>query len=101
MLRGIFAGWLIALMVWVLPFAESARFWVIIVLSYMVGLGHFGHIVAGAVQTFFFAIAGGTSWASVLRNYLAPTLIGNILGGVALVAAINHAQVVSGKKASI
>jgi formate/nitrite transporter FocA (FNT family) len=26
-IRGGFAGWLIALMVWVLPFAESARIW--------------------------------------------------------------------------
>jgi formate/nitrite transporter FocA (FNT family) len=25
-----------------------------------------------------------------------PTLIGNIIGGVALVSAVNHAQVVSG-----
>jgi formate/nitrite transporter FocA (FNT family) len=49
--HGIFAGWLIALMVWVLPFAESARFWVIVLLSYIVGLGHFGHVVAGGVQT--------------------------------------------------
>ena len=96
-LRGIFAGWLIALMVWILPFAESARFWVIIVLSYIVGLGHFSHVVAGAVQTFFAAIVGEASWWSVLGNYLLPTFIGNVLGGVALVAAIAHAQVVSGK----
>src|SRR5205085_2266994 len=31
LLRGIFAGWLIALMVWLLPFAESARVWVIVI----------------------------------------------------------------------
>ncbi len=33
-LRGILAGWLIALMVWLLPFAEAARLWVIIILAY-------------------------------------------------------------------
>jgi len=99
--RAILAGWLIALMVWVLPFAESARFWMIIVLSYIVGLGHFGHIVAGAVQTFFMAIAGEVSWLDVIAHYFFPTLIGNILGGVALVAAINHAQVISGRKGKI
>jgi formate/nitrite transporter FocA (FNT family) len=96
-LRGVFAGWLIALMVWVLPFAETARFWVIIVLSYIVGLGHFSHIVAGSVQIFFSAIAGEASWGAVFGGYLLPTFLGNIIGGVALVAAINHAQVVSGK----
>ena len=30
--RGIFAGWLIALMVWLLPYAESARVAVIVIL---------------------------------------------------------------------
>ncbi len=96
-LRAILAGWLIALMVWVLPFAESARLWVIVILSYFVGVGHFSHIVAGAVQTFYVAIAGDISWGAAFGHYLAPTFIGNVIGGVALVAAINHAQVVSGK----
>jgi formate/nitrite transporter FocA (FNT family) len=99
--HGIFAGWLIALMVWVLPFAESARFWVIILLSYIVGLGHFGHVVAGGVQTFYMAVAGLSSWGEVCGNYLLPAFIGNVIGGVALVAAINHAQVVSGKGGKI
>jgi formate/nitrite transporter FocA (FNT family) len=35
LLRGIFAGWLIALMVWLLPAAESARIWVIIIVTYL------------------------------------------------------------------
>lgn len=96
--RGIFAGWLIALMVWLLPFAESARLWVIIFLSYFVGLGHFSHVVAGAAQTFFLGFNGGAAWSEVFGKYLAPTFIGNVIGGVALVAALNHAQVVSGAK---
>jgi formate-nitrite transporter family protein len=96
MLRGIFAGWLIALMVWLLPFAESARIWVIILITYVVGLGHFSHIIAGAVEVFTLAAMGGRPWASVFGGYIVPTLIGNIIGGVTLVAALNHAQVVSG-----
>ena len=39
---------------------------------------------------------GGTSWLAVLGGYAVPTLIGNVIGGVTLVAALNHAQVVSG-----
>ncbi|MFN2531924.1 MAG: formate/nitrite transporter family protein [Pyrinomonadaceae bacterium] len=96
LLRGIFAGWLIALMVWLLPFAESARVWVIIFLTYLVGLGHFSHIIAGAVETFTLAAMGQESWLNVLSSYIVPTLIGNILGGVSLVATLNHAQVVAG-----
>lgn len=97
LVRGIYAGWLIALMVWMLPFAESARVWVILIISYLVGLGHFSHVVAGAVQVFYAAVAGEASWGAVLGRFLAPAFIGNVIGGVALVAAINHAQVVSGR----
>jgi formate/nitrite transporter FocA (FNT family) len=32
----------------------------------------------------------------VFLYYLVPTLIGNTIGGVTLVAALNHAQVVAG-----
>ena len=95
LLRGIFAGWLIALMVWLLPYAESARIWVIILITYLVGVGEFSHVIAGAVETFTLAAMGDISWTNVLGGYLAPTLIGNIIGGVMLTAALNHAQIVS------
>jgi formate/nitrite transporter FocA (FNT family) len=96
LVKGIFAGWLIALMVWLLPHAETARVWVIILLTYAVGLGGFAHVVAGASEVFYLAWAGQTSWGAAWGGFLLPTLIGNIIGGVMLVAALNHAQVVSG-----
>ena len=98
-MRGVFSGRLIALMAWLLPFAETARLWVIIILSYLIGLGHFSHIVAGAVQTFYVAITGESSWGAVIGGYLFPTFLGNVVGGVGLVAVLNHAQVVSAAKA--
>ena len=96
LLKGIFAGWLIALIVWLMPFAESARLWVIVLLTYVVGLGTFAHIIAGAIEVFSLAWAGEKPWGAVLLYYIVPTLIGNTLGGVTLVAALNHAQVVAG-----
>jgi formate/nitrite transporter FocA (FNT family) len=96
LLRAVFAGWLIATMVWLLPFAESARVWVIIFITYVVGIGQFGHIIAGAVEVFTLASAGQASWGSVCASFLLPTFIGNVLGGVFLVATINHAQVIAG-----
>jgi len=95
-LRGIFAGWLIALMVWVLPFAESARVWVIIILTYLVGVGEFSHVIAGAVEVFTLAASGHAGWGEVIGGYIVPTLIGNVIGGVMLVAMLNHAQVTAG-----
>ncbi len=93
LLRGIFAGWLIALMVWLLPYAETARIWVIIVITYIIGIGHFSHVIAGSIEVFTLAAMDKVTWADVLLNYTLPTLIGNIAGGVILVAALNHAQI--------
>lgn len=96
LIKGIFAGWLIALMVWLLPFAEAARVMVIIIITYVVGISHLAHSIAGSVEAFYVALRGEATWAYALGGYLAPTLIGNIIGGVALVAIVNYAQVFSG-----
>jgi len=96
LLRGIFAGWLIALMVWLLPFAEAARVFVIIIITYLVGLARLSHSIAGSVDLLYLVMSGGASWADFFVGFLIPTLLGNIVGGVALVALLNHAQVTSG-----
>jgi len=95
-LKAIFAGWLIALVVWLMPFAESAHFWVILTITYVIGLGSFSHVIAGSVKVFTLAAAGEKSWGAVWSSFVLPALIGNIIGGVTLVAAINHAQVTAG-----
>lgn len=95
LLRGIFAGWLIAMLVWMLPFAEAARFFVIVGMTWLVGLGGFSHVVAGSVEVMFLGWGGVAPWHQVVGAYILPALVGNILGGVTLVAVVNHAQVVS------
>jgi len=95
-LRGIFAGWLIAMVVWMLAAIDTGRIAVIIILTYIVGLAGLTHIVAGAVEVLFLVMVGVKSWGAIAWGYLLPTLIGNIIGGVSLTAAVNHAQVVAG-----
>jgi len=97
--RGVFAGWLIAMTVWLLPFAESARLWVIILLTYLIGVGRLSHVIAGSIEAYTLAVSGQLSWGAALGGYTLPSLIGNIIGGVALVACVNHAQVVAGRDA--
>lgn len=98
LIRGIFAGWLIALTVWLLPFAESARLWVIILLTYLIGIAHLSHVIAGSIEAYTLAVTGEISWGAAIGGYTLPSLIGNVIGGVALVACINHAQVVAGSE---
>jgi formate/nitrite transporter FocA (FNT family) len=91
LIKGMLAGWLIALMVWLLPAAKSARLFVIILLTYVVAIGRFSHIIAGSVEAFFAVISGEASLRDYLVGFFAPTIIGNTIGGVALVALLNHA----------
>jgi formate/nitrite transporter FocA (FNT family) len=99
LLRAIFAGWLIALMVWLLPYAETARIWVIILITYIVALGNFSHVIAGSVEALYLVATGECGFGEYLGRFLAPALLGNIIGGVALVAALGHAQFVSSEPA--
>jgi formate/nitrite transporter FocA (FNT family) len=97
-LRGIFAGWLIAMVVWLLASVETGRIAVIVILTYAVGLAGFTHIVAGSVDLLFLVMTGQESWLTYASHYMLPTLVGNTIGGVSLVSALNHAQVMSGEE---
>ncbi len=97
-MRAVFAGWLIALMVWLLPGAESARVSIIIIITYLIGLGGFNHVIAGSTKVMFLVVSGAETWSSYVFRFFIPTLLGNIVGGVSLVAFLGHAQVVSGKE---
>lgn len=94
--KAIFGGWLIALMVWLLPGSESSRIPTIIIITYFVGLGKMSHVIGGSAETLYLVTTGQTPFSDYLVNFLLPTMLGNVVGGVALVAALNHAQVVAG-----
>jgi formate/nitrite transporter FocA (FNT family) len=95
LVRAVFAGWLIALMVWILPSARSARLFVILIITYVVALGRLSHTVAGTVDAAFLVFSDNGTVASFFARFLIPTLIGNAIGGVALVALLNHAPLVA------
>ena len=94
-IKAIFAGWLIALMIWLLPSARSARLLVIMLLTYVVAIGRFSHVIAGSVEAFYAMFAGQASVYEYLMGFFVPTILGNTIGGVALVALLNHAPLVS------
>lgn len=87
------AGWLIGLMVWLLPAAGAARPLIIILLTYVIALCQFPHIIAGSVEAAFGVFAGHASVGDYLYRFLLPVLVGNAFGGTALAALLNHAQV--------
>lgn len=93
LLKAVVAGWLIALMVWLMPAAASARILVIVAITWLIAAGEFSHVVAGSVETGFAAMSGAIGWGDYLLGFLVPAFIGNSIGGVVFVALLNHAQV--------
>ena len=91
LIKAVLAGWLIALMVWLLPSAGSAKVLIIVILTYVVAIGHFSHSIAGSVEGAFAVLAGDHGLGAYFMGFLFPTVLGNTIGGVALVALLNHA----------
>jgi formate-nitrite transporter family protein len=97
-LRAVFAGWLIALMVWMMPDASSSRVFIILVITYVISICSLNHIIAGSTNVFVLVVLGKLTFLRYVTSFFLPTLLGNIFGGVSLVAALAHAQVLGGKK---
>lgn len=91
LLAGVFAGWLIALMAWMLPSVRGERLITIVFVTYVVALAGLTHVVAGSAEAFYAVLVNGASMARYAGGFVLPTLIGNVIGGVLLVAILNHA----------
>jgi formate/nitrite transporter FocA (FNT family) len=90
--RGVYAGVLIATMVWLLPGSGESRMWIVIVIAWVVGIASFAHVIAGSIDGLYVVFRGERALTDYLINFLAPSFLGNSVGGVALVAALAHAQ---------
>ena len=91
--KSIVAGWMIATMVWVMPSADQAKAWVILIMTYVVAIGEFPHIIVGASEILYLVFEGTVSWKDFFLHFGLPTLAGNIIGGTFIFALISHAQI--------
>jgi formate/nitrite transporter FocA (FNT family) len=93
--KGVFAGWLIALLTWILAAtsATGAQIDLIWLLTWTIAALGFTHSIVGAVEAFYLAIRGLRGWAAMLGDFVLPAAMGNALGGVLLVALLNYGQV--------
>lgn len=90
---GIPAGFLIASLAWVLPNERPNAFWVVVTITYLVALGGFAHVIVGSAEAWLLLFTGRASLAWVVTGFIAPALLGNILGGTGLFAVLAHGQV--------
>jgi formate/nitrite transporter FocA (FNT family) len=92
--KAIGAGFLIAAMVWLLPSANATQFHVIILMTYLIVICGFAHIVAGSFEGFMLAVNGRLQVWPMVVGFDIPALFGNIIGGTALFSLISYGQVV-------
>jgi formate/nitrite transporter FocA (FNT family) len=92
-LAGVASGFLIAAMVWMIPTAENATFAVVALMTYLIAIGGFTHIVTGSMEAYLLVLAGDWQWWQMITQFIVPVLLGNMVGGTALFAVISYAQV--------
>ena len=93
LLRGIPAGFLVASIAWIMPNARGSEFWVVVIVTYLVAIGGFSHVVAGSGEAWLLWLTGKASFGWALGGFILPALAGNIIGGTGLFAVLAHGQV--------
>jgi formate/nitrite transporter FocA (FNT family) len=97
---GVVAGWLLALVAWLVTAShwttgQAIMTWA---LTFVLGLGHFAHCVASSGEIMS-AVVSGAVGLSAYGSWLAAATLGNILGGVVMVSLLNYGQVETGRRA--
>jgi formate/nitrite transporter FocA (FNT family) len=91
--KGILAGWIIAMMVWMLAASERSRLAIIVICTYLIAICGFTHIIVGSAEAMYMVFAGEISFADAVLHFGLPTLAGNVVGGSLIFGLISHAQV--------
>jgi formate/nitrite transporter FocA (FNT family) len=91
--KAIGAGFLIAAMVWLLPSANATQFQVVLLMTYVIAIAGFSHVIAGSFEGFMLAANGRLGAWPMLAGFVLPALAGNIVGGTVLFSLISYGQV--------
>lgn len=93
-LRGVMAGWLIALLTWLLASTHEAISHLLLIWLTTAPIAwlDFRHSIVGSVEAFYLTWRNLASIGSLV-GFIVPAVIGNAIGGVVLVALLNYGQV--------
>lgn len=95
--KGLFAGWLVATLVWLGHAIREAAgrilmLWLIVL---TIGYGELAHCIVGACEVLFVVFNDGATMRD-FAVFFGPTVAGNTVGGVLLVAILNYSQISEG-----
>ena len=72
--KGILAGWLIWIMVWLLAATERSKSVLINLATYVIALSGFTHIIVDSAEALYPDVAGERSFRSYIFDFALPTL---------------------------
>jgi formate/nitrite transporter FocA (FNT family)/protein-disulfide isomerase len=92
--KGVYAGSLIAGMVWLIHAARdtAARVLLVFIITYTVAVAGLAHCIVSSTETLFVVFSGDATILEFLWEFLVPATLGNTVGGVVLVALLNYSQ---------
>lgn len=92
--KGVFAGWLVAGMVWIYHAVRDSitRFLSVYLIMYLIPTVGLYHCIVGACEGLYLVFLGEATMGTVLADFFLPVLLGNTVGGVLLVALLNYGQ---------
>jgi len=93
LLHAIPAGFYVAAIVWMLPSSKGFELWIVVIMTYLIAIGGFAHVIVGAMECFLLMLEGELGVLAGIGSYLLPALVGNIIGGTALFSLLAYAQV--------
>lgn len=94
-IRAIFGGWLVALMAWLVAASQDtiSQIFFVASITFLIPAVGLMHCIAGSSAMLMGVLSGEVSMVSYLAGFMLPTTLGNIVGGVILVALLNYGQV--------
>ena len=92
-LKGIPAGFMLAVLVWALPNLERQEIFAIALITGVMALAGVAHSIVGSAEMWVVVLAGDRTLAQGVFGFLLPAAAGNVVGGAVLFAFLAHAQV--------
>jgi formate/nitrite transporter FocA (FNT family) len=95
----VLAGWVIAMVAWLVSASHSITGSVMVIwaLTFLIGLGHFAHCIAGSGEVLAAVLTHQVAWSGYF-HWLGLAVSGNISGGVIIVTLLEYGQVIADKE---
>ncbi len=86
------AGFLIAVVAWILPNGRTQAFWIILAITYVIAIAGFSHSIVGADEAFLLLFTGQADLGRTVFGLLIPAILGNLVGGAGLFTLLAHGR---------